>query len=346
MPDDLACLKGQLASFSVPDDAPRPRLLHALTSACRRRGYSLHTERAYALWTRRLVHFHQRRVGRAVHPLDMDEADVSAFLSHLAVERNVAAATQRQALCALVFLFTHVLHRPLAVLDVTRARRPRRLPAVLSVADTGRLLAALTHPTADLIARLLYGSGLRLSEALRLRVKDLDFDRLSLTVRDGKGAKDRLTVLPRPLVEPLRKQIDRALERHRRDRTDGIAGVYLPHALARKYPSAPLEAAWQWVFPSPTLSVDPRAHVTRRHHVSDTLVQKAVKRAAAGCGLRLRVTPHTLRHCFATHLLESGTDIRTVQSLLGHASIKTTQIYLHVTQSAVAAVSPLERLAA
>lgn len=324
-------------------DAPRPRLLHALTTACRRRGYSLHTERAYARWTRRLVRFHQRSTGRTVHPADMGEADVSAFLSYLAVERNVAASTQRQALCALVFLFTHVLDRPLDVLDATRAKRPRRLPSVLSQADTGRLLSVLTQPPVDLIARLLYGSGLRLSEALRLRVKDLDFDRLALSVRDGKGGKDRLTVLPRSLVEPLRRQVDRALDRHRRDRADHIAGVYLPHALSHKYPSAPIEPAWQWVFPSHVLSVDPRARVARRHHVSDTLVQKAVKRAAARAGLRARVTPHTLRHCFATHLLESGTDIRTVQSLLGHASIKTTQVYLHVTQSAVAAVSPLER---
>ena len=329
----------------MPHSAP-PRLLDRLRAACRTRGYSIHTETTYGHWTRRLVRFHQHRTGRPLHPEHMTEADVAAFLSHLALERDVAIATQRQALCALVFLFEHVLGRPLETLDLSRATRPRRLPTVLSQTDTARLLAALTEPPADLIARLLYGSGLRLAEALRLRIKDLDFERGALTVRSGKGDKDRLTMLPPSLANALRRQSDHALDRHRRDQSAGRPGVYLPHALARKFPSAPHDPLWQWLFPSPVLSVDPRSGLRRRHHVSDSLVQKAVKRAAARAGLRARVTPHTLRHCFATHLLESGTDIRTVQSLLGHASLKTTQIYLHVTQSAVAAVSPLERLAA
>ncbi len=329
----------------MPRTAP-PRLLDRLRAACRTRGYSIHTETTYAHWTSGLVRFHHRRTGHALHPERMSESDVAAFLSHLALERDVAASTQRQALCAIVFLFDHVLDRPLDSLDLTRATRPRRLPTVLSLSDTSRLLGALTEPPADLIARLLYGSGLRLAEALRLRVKDLDFERGSLTVRSGKGDKDRLTMLPPSLAPALRKQSDYALDRHRRDQSAGRPGVYLPYALARKLPSAPHDPAWQWVFPSPVLSVDPRSGLRRRHHVSDSLVQKAVKRAATRAGLRARVTPHTLRHCFATHLLESGTDIRTVQSLLGHASIKTTQVYLHVTQSAVAAVSPLERLAA
>ena len=325
----------------------RPRLLPSLRAACRRRGFALATERAYLAWTVRLVRFHERRTGTPRHPAELSEDDVSDFLDHLAVQRDLAASSVRQALSALVFLYDHVLHQPLGTLrPLVRPRRPRTLPVVLSAEQVRALLARMRTPTSALIARLLYGSGLRLTEALRLRIKDVSLDRRTISVRRAKGDKDRLTVLPPSLIGSLRDQMDRALAVAEDDRHRGLPGVYLPHALARKMPHAATDAPWQWLFPSRSLSTDPRSGLRRRHHVSPSLVQKAVKEAARTAGLSARVSPHALRHSFATHLLESGTDIRTVQSLLGHASLKTTQVYLHVTQSAVAAVSPLERLAA
>lgn len=335
----------------MPYDPPRllddpPRLLDAVATACRRLGYAYATEQTYAAWTRRLVLFHRHRTGRFVHPADLSEADVSAFLSHLAAERNVAASTQRQALCALVFLYDRVLEQPLGLLHgLERARRPARLPHVLAPAEVARLLAALPEAgPAALVARLLYGAGLRLSEALRLRLNDVQTERLSLVVRDGKGGKDRLTMLPPSLLPALEDQRHHALALHTRDRADGLAGVWLPKALAVKFPRASAEPGWFWLFPSHSLSADPHTDTMRRHHVSPSLVQKAVRNAALAVGLGGRVSPHTLRHSFATHLLESGTDVRTLQTLLGHASLATTQQYLHVTRSALATASPLERL--
>ncbi len=333
----------------TPDPAsmppPEPRLLDRLRTACRMAGYSYRTEQAYSHWTRRFVLFHRARAGRYVHPLDLADADVAAFVSHLAADRLVAASTQRQALCALVFLYGRALGRPLGDLGaLARSRRPARLPDVLSVPDVRALLMALTHEPAALIARMLYGAGLRLSEALRMRVKDVDLDRLALTVRDGKGGKDRLTVLPRPLAASLARQREVALAVHTADRAAGIAGVYVPEALARKLPGAATDAAWTWLFPAAGLATDPRTRVRRRHHVSDSLVQKAVRQAGLDARLPVRVHPHALRHSFATHLLDTGTDVRTLQSLLGHASLKTTQVYLHLTQSAVATASPLDGL--
>jgi integron integrase len=321
------------------------RLLTAVRTACRREGLALATERTYAAWTRRLVYFHHERTGRFEHPKDMSAADVSAFLDGLVAQRDVSPATHRQALCALVFLFRRVLDRPLDELDLERRpRRRRTLPSVLSQPDTARLLGALPPGPGALAARLLYGSGLRLHEALRLRVKDVDFERRTLAVRDGKGGRDRLTMLPAPLADPLRHQMRHAQSVAQRDRNHGLPGVYLPAAFARKHPGAAYELAWQWLFPSRQLSHDPRSGLRRRHHLSPAAVRAALRSAVRATGLTARVTPHTLRHSFATHLLEGGTDVRTVQSLLGHSSLKTTQVYLHVTQNAVAAVSPLERL--
>ena len=325
-----------------------PRLLDAVAAACRRLGYAYATEQTYAAWTRRLVLFHRARTGAFVHPADLAEADVSAFLSHLAAERDVAASTQRQALCALVFLYDRVLERPLGLLHgLERARRPARLPHVLSPHEVARLLTALPEDgPAALVARLLYGAGLRLSEALRLRLHDVQTERLALVVRDGKGGKDRLTMLPPSLLDALARQRSCALALHAHDRAEGAAGVWLPRALAVKFPRACTEAGWFWLFPSSARSEDPRTGTVRRHHVSPSLVQKAVRRAALATGLGGRVSPHTLRHSFATHLLENGTDVRTLQTLLGHASLATTQLYLHVTRSAVAVRSPLEGLSA
>ncbi len=321
------------------------RLLPSVRAACRRRGFALATERSYLSWTVRLVRFHERRTGTLRHPADLADGDVSDFFDHLAVRRDLAASTLRQALSAIVFLYEHVLYQPLGVLrPLVRPQRPRTLPVVLSSDQVGALLSRLRTRPSALIARLLYGSGLRLAEALRLRVQDVSFDRRTLSVRRAKGNKDRLTVLPSSLVDPLRKQVEHALAVASDDRHRGLPGVYLPHALARKMPYAATDPAWQWLFPSRSLSVDPRSGMRRRHHVSSSSVQKAIKNAARAANLSNRVSPHALRHSFATHMLEGGTDIRTVQSLLGHASLKTTQIYLHVTQSAVAAVSPLERL--
>ena len=320
------------------------RLLDSVRHTCRARRLAYATEQAYVHWTRRLVHFHHARRGAFVHPLDLRDADVAAFLTHLAVERDVAASTQRQALCALVFLYDAVLDRPLGDLGAVRARRPARLPEVLSVEDARRLLSHVEGHPAALIARLLYGAGLRLAEALRLRVGDVNTDRLALTVRAGKGDKDRLTVLPRALLSALDAQRSHALAVHARDRAAGIAGPALPHALARKLGAASLAPSWAWLFPAAGLATDPRDRVRRRHHVSPSLVQRAVHEAGRAAGLTVRAHPHALRHSFATHLLENGTDVRTLQALLGHASLKTTQVYLHVTQSTVATASPLDRL--
>jgi integron integrase len=268
---------------------------------------------------------------------------VAAFLTHLATERTVAVATQKQALNALVFLYEQVLGVPLGVLgDYARPQRPPRLPVVLSREEAQRLLERM-EGTAQLIGRLLYGTGTRLMEALRLRVKDLDFARGQILIRDGKGDQDRVTMLPEVLQEPLQAHLHRVRELHERDLKAGYGEAWLPGALRAKWPKAGREWAWQWVFPSAALSVDPETGIRRRHHVTDAAVQQAIKQAAARAGLLKRVTPHVLRHSFATHLLESGTNIRTVQDLLGHKDVSTTQIYTHVMQKPGLGVrSPLD----
>ncbi|MHC9084060.1 integron integrase [Luteimonas sp. RIT-PG2_3] len=316
-----------------------PRLLEQVRARMRLKHYSLRTEQAYVYWIRRYI-----RIWLPRHPRDLDGKAVEAFLSGLATRDSVAASTQNQALSALLFLYREVLGLELAWMEnVVRAKRPQRLPVVLSRAQVSRLLERLAGREA-LMAGLLYGSGLRVMECARLRVKDVDLERNELTVRDGKGGKDRMTVLPGALRQSLSRQLVEVRLLHARDLACGLGRVYLPHALARKYPNAAAETAWQYVFPATRISLDPRDGVRRRHHIDEKVLQAAVRRAALEAGFDKPVTPHTLRHCFATHLLEAGADIRTVQELLGHKDVTTTQIYTHVlNRGARGVLSPLDR---
>src|SRR5919205_3774290 len=316
----------------------KPRLLDRVHSVARVRHLSIGTERAYTDWIKRFILFHKKR-----HPQEMGADEIRQFLSHLAVDGKVAASTQNVALCAILFLYRDVLGIELPYVEgIQRAKRPARVPVVFTPADAAALLSHLSG-THKLIAGLLYGSGLRLMEALRLRVKDLDFEYMEILVRDGKGEKDRRTILPRPLIEPLRQQLDRVKVLHECDLHDGFGAVYLPYALGRKYPNAAREWAWQYVFPSSKLSADPRSGVTRRHHASADSVQREVKRAIRAAGITKNGGCHTLRHSFATHLLEDGYDLRTIQELLSHSDVRTTQIYTHVLNRGGRGVrSPLE----
>lgn len=318
-----------------------PRLLDRVRARLRVLHYSMRTEVAYLGWVRRYILFHGKR-----HPAEMGKVEVEAFLTSLATERGVSAATQNQALSALLFLYREVLDVDLPWLDdVVRAKKPSRLPTVLTREETAALLGRIDEGDTKLIVRLLYGSGLRLLEALRLRVKDVDLARRELLVRDGKGGKDRVTMLPAQLVEPLRVQIAWRKLLHQEDLAKGGGDVWLPAALATKYPAAPFAFGWQYVFPAASLSVDPRSGRVRRHHVDEKRIQRAVKSAAAAAGLVKPVSPHTLRHSFATHLLEGGYDIRTVQELLGHSDVSTTMIYTHVLNRGGRGVtSPLDSL--
>ena len=327
-----------------PDNASaqtrHPGLLEKVRECLRVRHYSLRTEEAYLGWIKRFVWFHGKR-----HPRDMGAAEVEAFLTDLAVKRGVSAATQNQALAALLFLYREVLGIQLPWLDeMVRAKRPQQLPTVLTVREVGAVLAGV-EGTLGLIAQLLYGTGMRLLEGLRLRVKDVDFDMRQITVRDGKGAKDRVTMLPAALVEPLRSQLVQVKVLHEGDLAEGFGAVWLPDALAVKYPNAPKEWGWQYVFPAGSFSVDPVSGERRRHHVQEQMVQRAMRKAALAAKIAKPVSPHTLRHSFATHLLESGYDIRTVQELLGHKDVSTTMIYTHVlNRGGKGVVSPLDRL--
>ena len=320
----------------------RPRLLARVHEAIRVRHYSPRTEEAYVHWIKRLIYFHGKR-----HPDSMGEAEVTAFLNHLAVDRRVAAATQNQALSAILFLYREVLGRELSWLDgVQRPTRPPRVPVVLARAEVARLLAQMTG-TKRLIASLLYGAGLRVMECLRLRVKDVDLSYRQLLVRDGKGEKDRVTMLPERLVGPVRAHLERVRMLHLRDLREGYGEVSLPYALARKYPRAGKEWHWQFVFPSQHRSADPVDGVIRRHHLYESVPQRAIKEAARCARIPKPVSCHTLRHSFATHLLEGGYDIRTVQELLGHSDVSTTMIYTHVLNRGGRGVaSPLDRIAA
>ncbi len=290
-------------------------------------------------WIRRFILFHGKR-----HPATMGESEVGVFLSSLARERSVSASTQNQALAALLFLYAHVLGRKLAWIDgVARAKMPERLPVVLARTDVQTLLSRLQGPAA-LVCRLLYGSGLRLTEALTLRVKDVDLDRCEIHVRDGKGRKDRRTMLPQTCAQPLRRHLERVREIHRLDLLEGAGHVALPDALRMKYPAAPSEWRWQWVFPATRHYKDDRTGEIRRHHLHETVIQRAVREAARKADIPKAVTPHVFRHSFATHLLEDGYDIRTIQELLGHKDIATTMIYTHVLNRGPAGVrSPLDR---
>jgi integron integrase len=320
-------------------DARGPTLFGEVRRHVRLRHYSLRTERAYIGWIRRFMHAHGGR-----HPRQMGATEVEAFLSGLAVDGQVAASTQNQALSALLFLYRRVLGIELPWMEeVVRAKRPRRVPAVLSREEVARLLAAMDgRPW--LIASLLYGTGMRLMECLRLRVKDVDFARGEVTVRDGKGGKDRRTVLPRSLVEPLEREIARARVLHDEDLAAGLGETRLPHALARKYRGAAHDFGWQFVFPSVQRSRDPEGGALRRHHFDQAMLARAMKTARIRAGIVKPLSAHTLRHSFATHLLEAGYDLRTIQELLGHKDVSTTQIYAHVlNRGGRGIVSPLDR---
>ncbi len=316
----------------------KPRLMDQVRDVLRIHHYSLRTEEAYTQWIRRFIFFHNKR-----HPRDMGKSEITAFLTHLAVERNVTPSTQNQALSAILFLYRRVLNQNVEWLDdVVRAKRPSRLPIVLSKPEVLALLNALTGLN-NLLGHMLYGTGMRMMELLRLRVTDIDFSYRQIIVRSGKGAKDRVTILPETLIPRLREQFEKARQLHRRDLANGYGRVYLPHALSRKYPNADREWRWQYVFPARRLSIDPRTGILRRHHYYEKNLQRAIKQAVNDIGLDRRVSTHTLRHCFATHLLERGTDIRTVQELLGHKDIKTTQIYTHVLRRGAGGIrSPLD----
>lgn len=319
--------------------AVAPRLLDQVRDVIRTRHYSIRTEESYLQWVRRFILFNGKR-----HPVDMGAPEVEAFLTHLAVERNVAASTQSQALSAILFLYRDVLAVDLPWLDgVTRAKKPRRLPVVLTPDEVARVLAQM-EGTPALMARMLYGSGLRLMECVRLRVKDIDFERREILVREAKGNKDRVTMLSQSLVEPLQRHLRRVRELHGEDVAQGMGEVWLPHALSVKKPAAPREWGWQYVFPSKRLSLDPRTGQRGRHHVDEKVLQRSIKVALARAGIVKPATTHTLRHSFATHLLENGYDIRTVQELLGHADVATTQIYTHVlNRGGLGVRSPLDK---
>ena len=315
-----------------------PKLLDLLRDRLRLKHYSIRTETQYVQWVRRFILFHGKR-----HPQEMGAKEVEAFLTHLAVEGRVAAATQNQALSALLFLYRELLHINLPWLDeVVRAKRPARLPVVLTREEVQSVLGR-TEGTYGLMLRLLYGTGMRLMECVRLRVKDVDFSRAEIIVRDGKGAKDRVTMLPQRIAAELQAHLQRRRHLYEDDLAKGMASVYLPNALDRKYANAENEWGWQYVFVAKSYSVDPRSGTERRHHIDEKLVQRAMKRAVQEAAISKPATPHTLRHSFATHLLQGGYDIRTVQELLGHADVATTMIYTHVlNKGGRGVVSPLD----
>ena len=319
--------------------AARPRLFDVVREAIRRRHYSYRTEETYLHWIKRYIVFSDKR-----HPRDLGAPEVTAFLNHLAQDRKVAASTQNQALAALLFLYQEVLAQPLPWLEgLEHAKRPVHRPTVLTEDEAQRLLARM-RGMKWLMGSLLYGAGLRLRECLKLRVKDVDFGYSQILVRDGKGGKDRVTVLPATVIEPLQAHLVRAKALHERDLLDGCGDVELPDAIARKYPKAPYEWGWKFVFPSHKRSVDPRTGAIRRHHVYENYLIRGVKEAARAAGITKHVSCHTLRHSFATHLLENGYDIRTVQELLGHSDVSTTMIYTHVLNKGGRGVtSPLDR---
>ena len=302
-----------------------PRLLDQVRKAIQVRHYSIRTEQAYIHWVKNYIYFHKKK-----HPKEMGDVEISAFLSYLASERNVSASTQNQALNALVFLYRKVLGIEVGVFkDLERAKKPKRLPVVLTHDEANEILSHIDGMV-GVMARMLYGSGLRLMECVRLRIKDIDFKYKHILVRDGKGKKDRYTLLPETLIEPLKEAISHAKNIHQFDLSEGFGEVYLPYALAKKYPNAPVEIGWQYIFPASKRAKDPRSDKIRRHHISETVLQKAVKVAVRKTKIVKPASCHTFRHSFATRLLLRGVDIRTVQEYLGHENVSTTEIYTHV----------------
>jgi integron integrase len=325
--------------MQTPTIEPSPRkLLDQVSDAIRTKHYSYRTEQTYKDWIKRYILFHDKR-----HPKDMGADEVEAFITHLAVERHVAASTQNQALSAILFLYRHVLHIEMDIpSDTIRAEKSKTLPVVLTHQEAMTVIAKMTG-LPQLMAKLLYGSGLRLMECMRLRVKDIDFGNHQIIVRDGKGEDDRSTILPDSLVPALQRQVETVQHIHQTDLGDGFGEVWLPYALERKYPNASREFIWQYLFPASALSVDPVSKKVMRHHADPSLLQKAIRAAAKQVNIQKPVSPHTFRHSFATQLLQSGYDIRTIQELLGHKDVKTTMIYTHVLQRGGLAVkSPLD----
>jgi integron integrase len=328
------------SAANVSASPPKPKLLDQVRQAIRSRHYSYMTEKAYVHWIKRFIFFHNKR-----HPSEMAEPEIGRFLSALATDSGVSASTQNQALNALLFLYKEVLHKQIGFVDgVVRAKRPHRLPVVLTRQEVRSILGCL-EGAAWLMAMLLYGSGLRLMECLRLRVKDIDLASNQIVVRAGKGDKDRHTMLPVAVKEPLAKHLDGIKRQHQRDVERGLGRVALPNALERKYPNAGKEWGWQWVFPASSHYTDRATGEQRRHHLHESVLQKAVKEAVRQAGVTKPASPHTFRHSFATHLLEDGYDIRTVQELLGHRDVSTTMIYTHVLNRGGKGVfSPADRL--
>jgi integron integrase len=319
---------------------PPPKLLDQVRDRIRIKHYSIRTETQYVQWIKRFILFHGKR-----HPTEMGATEVEAFLTHLAVDGKVSASTQNQALSALLFLYKEVLSVDLPWLDnVVRAKRPQRLPVVLTRSEVREVLIRMKG-VYGLMANLLYGTGMRLMECVRLRVKDVDFERGEILIRDGKGGKDRVTMLPSSVVAGLQAHLTQRRGLFEDDKSIGKAEVFLPDALARKYPNAANDWAWQYIFSSGSYSLDPRSGKERRHHIDEKLLQRAMKKAVQAAGITKPATPHTLRHSFATHLLEAGYDIRTVQELLGHSDVSTTMIYTHVLNKGGRGVlSPLDQL--
>lgn len=318
----------------------QPKLLDQVRAAIRVKHYSRRTEASYVNWIKRFILFHGKR-----HPREMGEAEINQFLTHLAVKENVAPSTQNQALCAIIFLYKRVLKREIGDLgDLIWAKKPKKLPVVLTKSEVKAVIAQL-HDVKQLMVKILYGAGLRLLECLRLRVQDIDFEYAQIIVRDAKGKKDRVTVLPETIIDELKRHLEKVKRLHEKDLKQGFGEVYLPYALEKKYTNANKEWKWQYIFPAPKLSIDPRSGKTRRHHLNESYLQKVVKVAVQKAGINKHATCHTFRHSFATHLLEAGYDIRTLQELLGHEELSTTMIYTHVmNKGGLGVKSPADNL--
>lgn len=326
-----------------PNQPPKPekKLLDQYRDAIQTKQYSPRTSETYVQWVRDYILYHNKR-----HPKEMAEVEINQFITHLVTERNVAASTQNQAISAILFLYRNVLRIPLdeSLVANFRPQRAKNIPTVLSKEEVKRIVDRLQGVN-KLAAQIMYGSGLRIMECLRLRIKDIDFDNRQIVVRDGKGGGDRVTPLPAALIEPINLQLKNAKVIHDQDLSEGYGSVYLPYAIQNKSPNAHKEWEWQYLFPAPNRSADPQTKVIRRHHLDESTIQKAVKRAAKLAHITKKVSPHTFRHSFATHLLQAGYDIRTVQELLGHKDVKTTMIYTHVLQRGGLAVnSPLDTI--